>query len=302
MENKNEYEYTFRALGTECALAVICTSRLLAEEVYQLVTTEVKAYEERFSRFLPTSELSILNRKKNMTVSSIFMDVTEKAHELFVLSGGVFNPLVQIARLGYNKTFAEIKDTIPANPHRPYNIDFNTTTIDRQTSRIHLQKGQKLDYGGFLKGYLAESIAHKIISKFPLVKGCVVNLGGDICARGFDKEDAPFLFSIENPLKPETPIEISLINQSLATSGIYKRHWSHNGHTTHHILDVTGIKNPTETDIISSSVIHSSGALSEVYAKMFLSIPEKSALAYMNPIPTQYILIRSNGQIIKRTI
>jgi thiamine biosynthesis lipoprotein len=73
--------------------------------------------------------------------------------------------------------------------------------------------------GGFLKGFVAEKMSD-ILKDF---QGSIVNLGGDIFTRGCDEKNEKFIFSIFNPLDEEENFEISLENESISTSGNYKR-------------------------------------------------------------------------------
>jgi len=151
-----EFEYNGKAMGTEYAVSIVCSSKELADKLYETTRNDINEYEARFSRFLPKSELSVLNEHKNMIVSRIFLDTTLKAYELFSLTKGIFNPLVQVSRLGYDRNFSDIKnDKNIINDNSSYDIDFSSVVIDSQKSYIQLNEGQKLDYGGFLKWYLA---------------------------------------------------------------------------------------------------------------------------------------------------
>lgn len=293
-----EFEYNGKAMGTEYSVAVVCGSKELAAKAYGIAKDDIEAYEARFSRFLPTSELSILNETKNIIVSDIFLDATLTAYQLFSETRGIFNPLVQIARFGYNKTFDDIKSDGSVDDESPYDIDFSSTVIDRQTSRVRLNEGQKLDYGGFLKGYLAEIIAKKIKSYSQDVAGVIVNLGGDIHTQGLDRNGNKFVFNIYNPILKNEDIEVTLYNQSLATSGTYKRSWLKSGQKTHHILDASGEQNP-ESDIVSASVIHEDGAAAEAYAKVFLSLGHENALKLLGAKDISFVIVDNSGQVTK---
>ena len=296
-----EFEYTGKAMGTDYSIAIVGHSAVLAKEMFASAKAEIEAYEARFSRFLPTSELSVLNDKKNMVVSEIFLAVTQRAYELFAKTAGIFNPLVQVVRLGYNQTFDGLnKNQSTSNEvnddDNPYDIDFTTTAIDTTNSRIILKAGQKLDFGGFLKGYLAEMIAKRLFSDYLDVVGVIVNLGGDIHTQGLDKNQEKFLFSIYNPVLDNEDTMVPLYNQSLATSGIYKRAWLRNGEKTHHILDASGKQNPV-TDIVSASVIHESGASAEAFAKVLLSIGVEKALSILGTEKLSFSVINTTGEM-----
>ena len=65
--------------------------------------------EARFSRFLPDSELSLLNTQKKMVVSDEFLKVLQFSLSLAHQTNGVFNPLVSLSPLGYSADFSQKK-------------------------------------------------------------------------------------------------------------------------------------------------------------------------------------------------
>jgi len=291
-----EFEYIGKAMGTEYSIAIVCESRALADNMYGIAKNMIEEYESRFSRFLPTSELSTLNETKNMIVSKSFFTVTTRAYELYKETKGVFNPLFSVAKLGYTKDYKQLGNEI-SQEESQYNIDFSSVLMDSKTRRIQLKENQSLDYGGFLKGYISEIIAQRIKLHSGSILGVIVNIGGDLHTEGLDKDGNKFVFNIYNPVPGGENVSISLYNQSLATSGTYKRTWFKSGEKVHHILDITGKKNP-ETDVTSSSVIHTDGAISEAYAKVFLSMDYKDALELAKFRSIYYVIIKNDGKII----
>ena len=294
-----EFEFTGKAMGTAYAISIVCDSEDLVTSISEETIKKIERYEKRFSRFLPESELSRLNNTKNMIVSGEFILVTKKALELFTLTKGIFNPLVQIGRMGYDKDFSKIDVTDSLDDTDTYDIDFETVSIDDRGNRIILKDGQKLDFGGFLKGYLAEILCKKIMKESLLIKGAIVNIGGDIHTEGTDVDGKLFIFDIYNPVTEEE-IPITLHNQSLATSATYKRAWLRSNEPVHHILDSSGMRNP-ESDILSASVIGTDGGKTEAYAKVFINLGEK-AMTVLPEKDIQFVLISKDGLITKNFI
>ncbi len=294
---EQEYGYTGKAMGTDFSIAIISHDGEIADALAQASIEKIKEYESRFSRFLSDSELSQLNTLTNMVVSDTFMKVTEKAYILFMETNGIFNPLVQIGRLGYTKSFNDLDTTHTVEDTGLYNIDFSTTIIDATHSRIILEKGQKLDFGGFLKGYLAELLAIEIKNHSVLISGVIVNIGGDIHTKGLDADGNNFILNIYNPITKKDDIHVQLHDQSLATSGTYKRTWDKSGAQVHHILDVSGMSNP-DTDVVSVSIMHPDGSTAEAYTKVFFSVEPKEAHKILEDRRVHYVIIKKNGDIL----
>ncbi len=296
-----EYEYNGKAMGTDFSIALIMESELMAASIAEEAIQSIHTYERIFSRFLETSELSVLNTTREMKVSEIFFEVLLEAQRLFLETRGVFNPLIQIGRFGYTKNFDDITVSNTTDEiDTPYNIDFETVGIVKQDRLVSLTEGQQLDFGGILKGFLAEKLCRKIKNSYPTVVGVIINIGGDIHTQGFDAHGKKFLFSIYNPIT-DTEIQTELHNMSLATSGTYKRAWDRDGTRMHHILDAIGTHNPA-TNIVSASILHIHGSTAEAYAKVYISLEREEAEKILDSTSYAYILITNTGQIHTHTI
>lgn len=291
-----EYEFTGKAMGTTFVISIVSQTPEAAEYLASAAIQEIQGYEAQFSRFLLTSELSQLNAARDLVVSRRFMDVALEAFNLYESTSGIFNPLVQISRLGYNTDYDTIgsQEVITSNL---YNINFTETQFDKKTSRIILQPGQQLDFGGILKGYASEQIAKHIMAASTQVSGVIINIGGDLHSCGVDENGEEFIISIYNPITGESEISIPIFNQGLATSGTYKRVWDHDGATVHHILDASGGSNPN-SHIISASIVHNSGSRAEGYAKVFLSCDTEIAVQMLPTNTYTYVLIKDDGTTI----
>lgn len=299
---KNEYEYTDKIMGTDLAVSIICLQSKVSDDIFKNMHKDLKDYELKFSRFLSESELSILNDKKELTVSGDFLEVIMESKKLFHETAGYFNPLFQISRYGYDRSFALINDrkseTKQNAIQEKYDTDFDSVKIDTQNSKVTLNANQKLDFGGFLKGYLAEKMARKYFLHDLDVSGIIVNIGGDIYTLGRAQDDSKFFFSIYNPVTDKEDLNLTVADAGLATSGVYKRKWSIDGKSYHHILDKTG-RNNTDGENISISVVCESGGRADAYTKILMSAGIDEAIKTLNNEKLKYLIIKNNGKIIK---
>jgi thiamine biosynthesis lipoprotein len=110
-----------------------------------------------------------------------------------------------------------------------------------------LAAGTALDLGGIAKGWMADELAAR------LGDDCVVNLGGDLFARG--RWTVAFAGQT-----------VVLDGLGAATSGSWRRRW---GDGLHHLIDPrTGA--PSASDVSQVSVIASTASLAETLAKTAL--------------------------------
>jgi len=287
-----EFEYHNRIMGCDLDISVVTASHLDPQSIFDLCYKELKKYESIFSRFDDTSELSVLNKKKELCVSDIFFEVFLEARKLYFESGGVFNPLVQVSQFGYTKDFSH-KDNFKKLKTIDYDDNFSHIEIDFDTQCIQLKNNQKLDFGGFLKGYLSQ----KVSSYLNHFHGSIINIGGDIYAQGLDEYNNNFVFTVFNPVNEKSLPSVVLNSQSLSTSGTYKRKWKDQNGTISHIID-TQTKESVSSDIISASIISKDGGLSDALATSCIVLGSKKSIEFLKPKNVQYILITYNGDII----
>ncbi len=292
-----EYEFKDRVMGTNFIVSLVSGSEESARGGYSQALGIAKAYEKRFSRFLDDSELSTLNKEKDLIVSEMFWQVFLVAENLYRETNRVFNPLLQIESMGYVSDFSKMDKNIEKAGDVCYDVDWNNLSSEYKTRRICLNQNQKLDFGGFLKGYVAEDIGNILKYDFP---GIIINIGGDIFTFGDDENQKPFTFSVFNPFTQKDFGHVLVKNEAVATSGIYKRKWKVSEKEVFHILDTNKLDNP-ETDLVSATVIAPHGHIAEAYATVAICLGQREAIKLLDRKHFRYILINKDGQVFKNT-
>ncbi len=281
-----EYNYHAFIMGCDFDMSFMTNSVKQADEYFAKSLIIAREFERRFSRFNAKSELSRLNERKELAVSREFLEVWFMAYNLYQKTKGVFNSLVQVTEIGYDKTFEELEKGDRVEGNLEYNTDMDEIVV--ADNKIILQKNQVLDFGGFLKGHVAQVI----VQSFSNILGVVVNIGGDIYVGG-----KAFEMEIINPIEKGKNIKIILENESLCTSGVYKRKWEAGGQSKHHILDVK-TKNSTMKEIISASVIDINGGRADAYATMAVAVGVERVKEFFKKNDIAGVLICIDGVII----
>lgn len=289
-----EYDFDFRMMGSDAHISIITSAEGIAETVYQRMRIIAEAEEARYSRFREESELSVLNRERTRTVSRQFMDTFLCARELHASTQGAFNPLVDISRYGYDADLSKVKGIERSRAtSAPYNTDLLAVGVDEARMTIALQEGQRLDFGGFLKG----RVAHMMADEAELCTGVIVNIGGDIFTRGVDVDGEPFSFSIDNPFAPSEDLVFTAVNSGIATSGSYNRTWFLEGRPFHHILDASGTKN-AESDVVSATVVAPTGAKADAFATIAMVQGSIEGARILTELGCAYFLICLDGSVV----
>ena len=175
----------FDAMGTHARLLIVDEptglSHVLRERVLDL--------EARWSRFVPTSEISRLNSAGGaaVTVSEDTIALIGHAVEGWHATYGLFDPTVlgDLERAGYDRTFDEVG--VQAGLAEPTTRSWlvrgcDGIEIDRARGTVRLPAGVGFDPGGIGKGFAADLVAAEAIEAG--AAGILVDLGGDLRVRG----------------------------------------------------------------------------------------------------------------------
>ena len=286
-----EFTFSEKIMGTTLEVALVTSDFAKAEKAFTHVLEMARGYERTFSRFQNESELSRLNHQKNMRVSGSFIEVTRTAQKLHAQTCGIFNPLLQIEKLGYDVSFEKISPRTSSVVIEPYDIDMTKVLVDEQAREVHIGEKQKLDYGGFLKGFVAERIAESLSS----FHGVIVNIGGDIFTHGFDANGQKFLFNFYNPITDTFSEAFPLHNEAMATSGTYKRSWVVGEKKVFHIIDAS-LENPA-SNLVSATIIADHGDTAEAYATTAICLGKEKAQVFLDEKGVRYALITKDGKV-----
>jgi FAD:protein FMN transferase len=256
---------TFAALGTVCQLyAVDSDARSLTDGA-----AWVHELHRRLTRFDPSSELSAFNSSGGgwVRVSAALEDLLREAlyaHEISygLVHAGVLHKLLAV---GYTRTFSDLpEDTTPLSALAVDPLPPLPEILAVAPGAAKLRPGYGIDLGGIAKGWMADRLAER------LGANCVVNLGGDLFARGIGPEGGGWPIGFGGTT-------IFLSDQGAATSGTDRRRW---GPDLHHLVDPrTG--RPSQTDLREVSVIAANGTDAEIYAKTALLLGRQSAEFYL---------------------
>jgi thiamine biosynthesis lipoprotein len=235
---------TFRAMGTDVELLVDADD---AEGALAGAEAEFHRLEAILSRFRPESELSRLNEAGSADAGPELVALTSLSLAARELTEGRFDPTVHdaVVAAGYDRTFDHVA---PDGPEARPVACGGGVRVDG--SRIELDPGVRLDFGGIGKGWAADRAADILAEAGP----CLVNAGGDIAVRGGTW-----------PVGVET-MTVELTAGGLATSGRDRRTWRRGGRELHHLIDPqTGTS--AESDLLRLTVIAANAVAAEVWAK-----------------------------------
>jgi thiamine biosynthesis lipoprotein len=282
------FRIDFIAMGSDVSIFLDSTS-LDAEQALLQAPAWFEGWEQIFSRFRPTSELSTLNRFAGywFHASDELWEVLNCALDAAAQTNGRVTPTVlpQLLAAGYDRSFDLLIDDVAIAdaslaPHPV--ADWRAIELDAATQRIFLPRSTALDLGGIVKGWAAERAARQLA---PL-GSVLVDAGGDLAVHGTRSDGTAWPIGITDPRSDvgdeerDLPILLCIAAGGVATSGRDHRRWRHGGRPQHHIIDpLTGL--PAATDVLTATVVAADALSAEIAAKHLILLGSDAGLRWV---------------------
>lgn len=253
-------------------------------EITNYLKNELRIFEDLYSRFLPNSELSILNKNKVLINPStdlikmidLSLKFNELTHNYFnIASGG------ELEKLGYTGDFDFSKKG------KRQQLPYLSKIISLENTKISIDANFNIDLGGIGKSYLIKKIANVLKDNYQL-KEFTINAGGDIYTSF--KEN----IYIQNPINLSKYLKmIEVENCGIATSSPILRSWSVDGKKQHHLINPN--RESFEINFLSCTVVSEDIIHSDIWSKVILISNGEIAIP-LNDV--QVFLIDTNFDVI----
>lgn len=216
---------------------------------------------EQMSTWRNDSEISKFNNAATLewtVVSPWTFKVINEAMQMIQLSKGAFDPtigpLIDLWGFGPGEGEKGLPplDRIQLIFERQHSNHVRIRGL--QSSIAKTNPSTELDLSGIAKGFAVDRIAAYLDGRG--LKNYLVEIGGELKARGFSPYLRPWRIGIEKPVNGVRAIQriVSLEGQAIATSGNYKNFFENDGLIFSHILDPrTG--RPITHDLASVTVL-----------------------------------------------
>ncbi|HFS68235.1 MAG TPA: FAD:protein FMN transferase, partial [Flavobacteriia bacterium] len=253
---KNTYQHIKgTAFGTDLNVKLKTNSKRNWEKS---IDSLVEIVNNSLSTYRKNSIISKINQgDTTVIVDNQFKEVYAKAKRIYQETNGVFDPtigvLVNAWDFGPEKKIKNLDSATIQNLMQE--VGFNKISL--KNNRL-IKKNPKtyIDFNAIAKGYGIDVIG-RFIEKNG-IQNYMVEIGGEVRAKGKNKSRKYWRIGIENPNFDGTQSYnkiISLQDESIATSGTYRKFKvDKNGNRYAHILNTkTGY--PSKSDVLSASVI-----------------------------------------------
>ena len=254
------------------------------------------------STYLPESELSRINAVNStawLDVSPSLMQVLQAARHLSRLTQGAFDvsiaPLTELWGFGPGQDFTvpgqeQIARVLPLVDHEKLQLDVAASRLKKAHGDI------SLDLSAIAKGYAVDRLAEYLEQL--RVANYLVEIGGEIRARGVNDKRRPWQIGIEQPVIDQRAVRhlIQLENTAMATSGDYRNFFERDGRRYSHVIDPRNGR-PISHELVSVTVLHPSTMLADAWATALLVLGPETGyeLAAHNGLAAYFIMHDNEG-------
>jgi thiamine biosynthesis lipoprotein len=267
----------FACFGSQCGVSVLgAAPGATAEAAVHAAEHQLLSWHERFSRFLPDSELCRLNADPagEVGVSAVMARFAAAIVAAAQRTGGLVDAtmLHAIEAAGYR---SDLQASLPlelalalAPARRPAAPSpahlWSMLHVDRLGQTISRPPGLALDSGGLAKGLFADMLGERLERHASFAVDCAGDLllGG---SAGLARE-----VDVADPFGRGTLHSFELAAGGVATSGIGRRSWlDANGRPAHHLLDPSSGR-PAFTGIVQVTALAPAALEAEMRSKAAL--------------------------------
>jgi thiamine biosynthesis lipoprotein len=262
----------------------------------------LERFDHSLNPFKPGSIISRINNNEPVVPDSLFLEVFAKSQEVSAVSGGLFDitcaPLVNAWGFGFknmeNVTPQQI-DSLKAfvGYDKIYAVSGKIVKTDPRV---------QINASAIAKGFSADIVARLLDSLG--VENYLCEIGGEIRAKGLNPRGERWHIGIDKPVDEKVPDHrqlqsiVRLCNKSIATSGNYRNFYLKDGKKYAHTINPqTGY--PSETNILSASVIADDCMTADAYATVFMltSIREMRRIAREQHLDVFLIYTGADGAV-----
>jgi thiamine biosynthesis lipoprotein len=300
-----------QTMGTTWQVLWAATGASRSEPVRLAVQEELDLVVAQMSTWLDGSDLERFNRASAGTVHAVpeaMAEVLEAALWLAEVSAGAFNPaagaLVNLWGFGPSPRYTDpgfapptdgaLQDALALN-------DWRTLQWHAASRQLHQPGGVRLDFSAIAKGYAVDRVSRRLTGMG--LPHTLVEVGGELRGQGLRLGGQPWWVDLESPpaAQAQHPLPITRValhGLSVATSGDYRRVYTHDGARWPHTIDPRQGR-PLANGLASVSVLHGECMWADAWstALTVLGRAQGMALATTHRIAALFVQREPDGRL-----
>jgi len=257
----------------------------------------------RMSTYKPDSELSRLNANPAqdwLPVSKPLADILGVALDISRVTDGAYDitvgPLVNLWGFGPGDTPRQAPDEATLADVRR-RVGYQFIELDTHTPAVRKHAaGLYLDLSSIAQGFGSDAVGSYLSARG--IRNFMVDVSGEILARGVNGAGEPWHIGIERPVATGGTIERVLVlrDMAMATSGDYRNYFEQGGIRYSHLIDPASGR-PINHRLASVSVLATTTTRADglATALMILGPDRGYALAMREKLPALFIMRTDSG-------
>ena len=281
----------FQAMGTNFFCIFVGADESICDSIYELANE----LETKWSRFLPESEVMVVNNNPNqwVSVSDASLRLVSEMKLGFELTQGLYsgNILGDMIDLGFADSRVNPANSTTWDARSKTSADLSDVEIDLETNSIRVPSGVALDSSGIGKGLAADLMSDYAMQLGSM--GVAIFAGGDVAVKGMAEGAEGWKVDIRSPSDSEVSIaSVALSRGGLATSS--PMGWK-NG-TSHHIIDPRTHLS-ADSDVSQVTVIAQNASQAEVLTKMCAILGTHESISRIDSLGVAALLVDDENQV-----
>ena len=272
-------------MGTTWSIVYRDTGAIGSEALSELVEAELEAINDALSTYRPGAEISRLNDTDGLVevvLSERFATVLDAALAIGRRTGGAYDvtvgPLVDLWGFGARE-FTGAVPAAPAIAEARAAVGQDRLGWNAASRVLGRPAGMRIDLSSIAKGYAVDRVSDLVAAHG--VVDSLVEIGGELRARGERPEGGPWRLAVESPA-PELARFVEALSLSgdvsVATSGDYRNYFEVDGRRYSHLVDPrTGY--PVDHELVSVTVVASTCMRADGLATALIGLGLEDGLA-----------------------
>lgn len=266
------------------------------DSVRSAIAAELDGIIAEMSNWEPASDINRFNRAAPGTWRSLpprFFEVLEAALAVARDSDGAFDPALAhiVDRWGFGPSG---RQAFAPRTEPPPPAQWKEIETDPAARRALQPGGVQLDFSGIAKGYAVDRVAGLLRARG--IVHHLVEIGGELHGSGIRPDGQPWWTDVERPPGCALPpVRMALHNAAAATSGDYRRAFTHDGRTYSHAIDPATAR-PITNGVASVTVIHESAMMADALATALTVMGPERGAAFAAPRGlAAYFIVRTGA-------
>ena len=267
------------------------------DKIQRDINSLLKSINKDMSTYDANSSISLFNRTNNthwFSISADLFNVISTAQQISQLSNGSFDitaaTLVNLWGFGPDihyqiPTQQAIDSALKSTGYHLLEIKQKPSAIRKLTPTL------TIDLSAIAKGFAVDKIA-ALLDKYN-INNYLVEIGGEIIAKGHNQQNKPWKISIERPSPSLNQAQQSSLNidqSALATSGDYRNFFKKEGKRYSHTINPKTGK-PVTHHLASVTVLDKTAMRADALATALMVMGEKRAQQFVQKHAIQAFFI-----------